>query len=88
MGLARFALIGYSFDYRQIGIFGVWMTKCVGVGAYKYSRVIRKGLSIPVTLALVASSPSDCARRRGLLSCVLACPGDVGDSLWVLLWYG
>ena len=78
MGLARSFLIGYSSDSYRIGIFGVRMTQCVGAEAYKYPRVTRKGLSIPVTFASVGSSPSDCACREGSLSCILACVGDVG----------
>ena len=81
MGLARSFLIGYSSDSYQIGIFGVRMTQCVGAEAYKYPRVTRKGLSIPLALVLVGSSPSDCVCREGHLSCVLACIGDAGESL-------
>ena len=81
MGLARSILIGYSSGSYRIGIFGVRMTQCVGTEAYKYLRVTRKGLSIPLTLASVGSSPSDCARREGHLSRVLACIGDAGGSL-------
>ena len=62
------------------------MTKCVGAGVYKYSRATRNGLSIPVTLALVGSSPSYRVCREGHLPCVMACTGDVGDSSWVLSW--